>query len=1098
MSRPLSRGLALLLGTGTLALTGVALPAPPAWAQAAGVEALLAQARYWRAQGREDRARDAYRRALQIDPNNAEARRGLAGGGRPAPTPAPRPAPAPAPARQGAAPRVANPAPAARPAPARPAPAPAQATPRPAARDVGGEQRAQGFRALEAGQLDRAADLFGQALARSRSDDEALGGLGIVRLRQGRFVEARDLLTRASTLGNAAQWADALRSARYYGGIEEARATLAAGNLQAAEAQAQELVRSGFDTPAPALLLLAEVYERQGRYADAADVLGQAGATPGEEAGQLQSRAARNRALAASRFGDDDAAEEAFLSGLMLDPADPWTRYEFGRWLIARGRVAEGESMIAALDGIGSPDALYAAALLQQELGRPVEAQRLIDRIPDNQRTALVRDLAGSLALDRQLDQARALAAQGQAAQAGATLRRLAADPAQASARPQIAQALLDVGDRAGAAEVARATLASGNPDAAGYETLVRVLSGAGAELEARGALAAARQRLDAGSAARLDGVLAVSQADRLRQDGQLAEAFDLLQQAWRANPGSTDVLFELGLLYEAGAMPAQGAQTFQLLLAREPDNVPALLGLARTAIAAGDNGLADDALRRAMAQAPEDYEVYLAAADLARARGDEGRAVRLLQQARMFYGRSHGVALGDLSADNPFASSALGNNPFRARAEVQTAAAINPFALDGGGTRLPAGGLSTAFPQGDAQTSASVTGDPVLARIDRDIRTLRNEAGPRVEVDAGFRDRSGEEGLSALSELKGTARISTDLGPGRIGLEAELVALDNGVPSRSGQARFGRNATAEAQAIVDQLPTPLALAPTQHAAGVAPTLFYVGDRFDARIGVTPLGFDHQEITGRLEARPRLSANGNLRAWVERRAVDDSVLSYAGTRDPVTGQLWGQVMQTGGGVSLGWDRDGSGVYGDVAYHQYRGREVADNHSIQGNVGGYLLLHQGARDRIVAGANFNYQSYDNNQNNFTFGHGGYFSPQTFLSVSFPIRYIRSGERFELELQAAPGYQSFDQDQVAIFPTDPAAQAQLDALKLLNTDVRSFYDGISETGLAFSGRGRLGYQVTPRTRIIGDMGYDTFGVYNEFTSTIGIRQQLGDGN
>jgi cellulose synthase operon protein C len=1089
------RRIALLLGSGTLALTGAALPVAPAEAQTAGVEALLAQARYWRSQGREDRARDAYRRALQIDPNNAEARRGLAAA--PAPVPAPAPAPGAArprpaqPATQPAAPRIGTPT-------STPAPRPAAATPRPAPRDSGGEQRAQGFRSLEAGQLDRAAELFGQALTRNRSDADALGGLGIVRLRQSRFVEARDLLTRASALGSAAQWADALRSARYYGGIEEARAALAAGNLQAAETQAQELVRSGFDTPAPALLLLAEVYEQQGRYADAADVLGQAGATPGEEAGQLQSRAARNRALAASRFGDDDAAEEAFLSGLMLDAADPWTRYEFGRWLIARGRVAEGESMIAALDGIGTADALYAAALLQQELDRPAEAQRLLDRIPDGQRTQLVRNLAGSLVLERQLDQARSLAAQGQAAQAGATLRRLAADPAQAAARPQIAQALLDIGDRSGAAEVARAAIASGTSDAAGYETLVRVLAGAGAELEARGALASARQRLGEGSAARLDGVLAVSQADRLRQDGQLAEAFDLLQQAWRADPGSTDVLFQLGLLYEAGAMPAQGAQTFQLLLARQPDNVPALLGLARTATAAGDNSLAEDALRRAMAQAPEDYEVYLAAADLARARGDEARAVRLLQQARLFYGRSQGLALGDLSADNPFASSPLGNNPFRARAQVQTAAAVNPFALDGGGTRLPGGALSTAFPQDGAQDPAPIAGDPVLARIDQDIRTLRSESGPRVEVDAGFRDRSGEEGLSALSELSGTARISTDLGPGRIGVEAELVALDSGVPSRSGQARFGRNATAEAQAIVDQLPTPLVLAPTQHAAGVAPTLFYAGDRFDARIGVTPLGFEYQEITGRLEARPRIGANGNLRAWVERQAVDDSVLSYAGTRDPVTGAFWGQVMQTGGGVSLGWDRDGSGVYGDVAYHQYRGRDVADNESVQANVGGYLLLHQGARDRIVAGANFNYQTYDNNQNNFTWGHGGYFSPQTFLSVSFPIRYIRSGERFELELQAAPGYQSYDQDQVAIYPTDPVAQARLDALKLLNTDVRSYYDGISETGLAFSGRGRIGYRVTPRTRIIGDMGYDTFGVYNEFTSTIGIRQQLGDGN
>ena len=470
-----------------------------------------------------------------------------------------------------------------------------------------------------------------------------------------------------------------------------------------------------------------------------------------------------------------------------------------------------------------------------------------------------------------------------------------------------------------------------------------------------------------------------------------------------------------------------------------------------------------------------------------------------MLEQARLFYGRSQGLALGDLSAGNPFASTALGTNPFRAQqARAAAPASINPFALSGGDTRLPGAADPTGFPQPYEQDEPAIAVDPVLARIDSDIRTLRNEAGPRVEVNAGFRDRSGEDGLSALSELNGTARLSTDLGRGRIGVEAELVALDSGVPSPSGQARFGRNATAEAQAIVDELPTPLALAPTQHAAGVAPSLFYASDLLDARIGTTPLGFEYQEVTGRLELKPRLGTSTSARAWVERQAVDDTVLSYAGTRDPVTGAFWGQVMQTGGGVSLSWDRNGNGVYGDLAYHQYRGRAVANNDSLQGNVGGYLLLHQGANDRIVAGANLNYQAYDNNQNNFTFGHGGYFSPQTFLAVSFPLRYIHTSDRLEVELQAAPGYQSFDQDQTAIYPTDGAAQAQLDALKRINTDVRSYYDALSQTGFAFSGRGRATYQVSPRTRIVGDLGYDTFGIFNEFTSTIGIRQQLGGGD
>ena len=1095
--RPL-RPLALMLGASTLVLGTVALPlAEQAHAQASGVEALLAQARYWRSQGREDRARDAWRRVLQLEPNNAEARRGLAGGGQPQRAPAPTPAPAPV---QAPTPRPA----AATPAPRSAAPAPA---PRATPRDTGGESRAAGYRSLEAGQLDQAAQQFQAALARNRADDEALGGLGIVRLRQSRFVEARDLLTRASAAGNAAQWADALRAARYYGGIEEARASLAAGNVAQAQASAEELVRSGFDTPAPAMLLLAEIYEQQGRYADAADILTQASASPSDEQGQLRSRAARNRALQASQFGDQSQAESEFMSGLMLDQSDPWIRYEFGRWLIGRGRVAESESMIAALSGIGTPDALYAAALLSQDLGRSAEAQRYLDRIPDGQRSQLVTTLASGLALDRQLDETRALAAQGSTAQASNTLRTLANDPAYAARRPAIAQALLEIGDRDGAAAVARASLASGISDAGGYEQVIRILSGAGADAEARAALEQARRQSGGQGLERLDAVLAASRADRLRQDGSYAEAFDVLQSAWAAAPGSTDVLFQLGLLYEAGEMPAQGAQTFQLLLAREPDNVDALLGLARTATAAGDTRLAEDALNRAMAQAPQNYQVYLAAADIARARGDERRAVRLLEQARLFYGREQGLAFGNLSAGNPFASSDMGTNPFRARAAAApTPAQVNPFALDSGDTRLPGAAMSPAYPQGYApgyaQGGSLVTGDispiaadPVLARIDQDIRDLSSEGGPRAEINARFRDRSGEEGLSGFSGLTGDAQLSTDLGRGRIGVQAQLVSFDSGIADRSALARFGRNATAEAQAIVDEVESPLVPSETQHAAGVAPSVFYTSDRLEARIGVTPLGFERQEVTGRVELRPRLSASSSARAWFERQPVTDSIVSYAGTRDPVTGEFWGQVMRTGGGASYSWDQNGSGFYADAAYSQYRGQNVADNDGIQANVGGYLLLHQGEHDSLRLGANFNYQAFDNNQNYFTWGHGGYFSPETFLAVSFPLRYSVTGQRFDAEVQLAPGYQSYDQEQAPIYPTDAVAQAQLDALKLINTDVRSYYDRISDTGLAFSGRGTVGYQVTPRTRLVGDMFYDTFGNYKEFTSTIGIRQQLG---
>ncbi|WP_240334276.1 tetratricopeptide repeat protein, partial [Sphingobium estronivorans] len=79
-------------------LTASALPSI-GWTQVPGVAALIEQGRYWRSKGRHDLADQAYRRALALDPANAEARRGLnattdGAANRPAPRRAPTPAPA--------------------------------------------------------------------------------------------------------------------------------------------------------------------------------------------------------------------------------------------------------------------------------------------------------------------------------------------------------------------------------------------------------------------------------------------------------------------------------------------------------------------------------------------------------------------------------------------------------------------------------------------------------------------------------------------------------------------------------------------------------------------------------------------------------------------------------------------------------------------------------------------------------------------------------------------------------------------------------------------------------------------------------------------
>ncbi|MGV7247140.1 tetratricopeptide repeat protein, partial [Caballeronia sp. M23-90] len=85
-----------------------------------------------------------------------------------------------------------------------------------AATDARGRTVAEGFAALDRGDIVTGRARFSAVLAQSPNDADALGGMGVAALKQEKFDEARTYLERASRAGNAARWKDALTSATYW------------------------------------------------------------------------------------------------------------------------------------------------------------------------------------------------------------------------------------------------------------------------------------------------------------------------------------------------------------------------------------------------------------------------------------------------------------------------------------------------------------------------------------------------------------------------------------------------------------------------------------------------------------------------------------------------------------------------------------------------------------------------------------------------------------------------------------------------------------------------------------------------------------------
>lgn len=191
-------------------------------------------------------------------------------------------------------------------------------------------------------------------------------------------------------------------------------------------------------------------------------------------------------------------------------------------------------------------------------------------------------------------------------------------------------------------------------------------------------------------------------------------------------------------------------------------------------------------------------------------------------------------------------------------------------------------------------------------------------------------------------------------------------------------------------------------------------------------VGTTPTALEVSNIIGALRFRVATDT-GDWAYGMDRTAVEDSFLSYAGTRDPATGQGWGGVIRNRAYLEGRVGDADLELFGRIAGALLDGRRVDDNTEWRADAGFLQRAASGEGWVARVGGAVRAAGFADNRSHFTIGHGGYFSPNKFLTVGpvFDLLARRGDRSFAVE--GSVEWQEVRESASDYFPDDSALQA-----------------------------------------------------------------------
>lgn len=392
---------------------------------------------------------------------------------------------------------------------------------------------------------------------------------------------------------------------------------------------------------------------------------------------------------------------------------------------------------------------------------------------------------------------------------------------------------------------------------------------------------------------------------------------------------------------------------------------------------------------------------------------------------------------------------------------------------------------------QGDYNALASAVVAKPAWRAEPEIQafetnlTRRKQARVRMSYESALID--GDEGVSRIDSDEIPLQIDLPLDFERtLFIRADTLNANSGRVNPATASNFAKLGTT--------LPTDPNIASDRLDQNYKGHVVGVGiqtDQYRVDLGSTVGDYPVNDWVGGVQWRTDLG-DGSLRLEVARRMVNGSVLSTTGAIDPLTDESWGGARRNGvSAVYYEAFNPTLDFVGIARANLITGKNIPDNteFNLQGIVGKTVFQRPG--HEVEIGASLFLWSFDKNLRFYTFGQGGYYSPQAFGSLSFPITWTGSMNGWSWQAQARVGASESREDDTALYPLNPelAAAAAAQGNPTLQTGGPG---GGTSTGLRLA----LEKQVLSNLVVGGYFEIDRSEGYNPDRLQLYVKYSFGD--